>query len=99
MEMHMYMKMYVKTIPAKIITEMRGDIFFEIKDVGFSSSFFLNRDHHTTANAPTPTLTQPTTQHIPTHINTSPTSSTDTGPLHSKWREACTVKPRQLFLA
>ena len=36
-------------------------------------SFFLNRHHHTTADASTPTLTQPTTQrrqHILTHTNT-----------------------------
>ena len=70
--------------------------FFEITDFFFH---FLNRHHHTTANVPTPTLTQPTTQHIPTHTNTSPISSTDTGPFHSKWREACIVKPGQLFLA
>ena len=70
--------------------------FFEITDVVF---FFWNRHHHTTANAPTPTLTQPTTQHIPTHTNTSTISSTETGPLHSKWREACIVKPESLFLA
>ena len=34
-----------------------------------------------------------------TNTNTSPISSTDTGPLHSKWREACIVQPGQLFLA
>ena len=56
--------------------------------------FFLNRHHHKTANAPTPTLTQPATQHIPTHTNTSPISSTDAGPLHSKWHEACTVNTK-----
>ena len=48
-----------------------GGTFFEITDVFFFS--FLNRHHHTTANAPTPTLTQPTTQrrqHILTHTDT-----------------------------
>ena len=33
------------------------------------------------------------------NTNTTPISSTDTGPLHSKWHEACTVKPGQLFRA
>ena len=32
-------------------------------------------------------------------VNTTPISSTDTGPLHSKWHEACAVMPRQFFLA
>ena len=32
-------------------------------------------------------------------MDTTPISSTDTGPLHSKWHEACTVMPRQFFLA
>ena len=43
---------------------------FEITDLVFSS---FNRHHHTTANASTPTLTQPTEQrrhHIPPHTTT-----------------------------
>ena len=44
------------------------DIFFEITDAVFF--FFLNRHHHTTANASTPTLTQPAKQHIPRHTST-----------------------------
>ena len=87
----------------------------------FQISFwsFLNRHHHTTANASTPnTDAKPTTQrrqHILTHTytylhiltqpnttntqpNTTLISSTGTGPLHSKWHEACTVIPGQLFL-
>ena len=34
-----------------------------------------------------------------TNTNTSPISRTDTGPLHSKWHEVCTVMKGQLFRA
>ena len=82
----------------------RGTFFLELQ---ISFLFFFNHHHHTTANASTPTLTQPTYQHIPTHTNTyyhnqtppntTPISSTDTGPLHSKWHEACTGNTRTVI--
>ena len=87
------------------INSLASETFFEITDIVF---FFLfwNCHHHTTANASTPTLRQPTThtnttKHNQTqrNTNTSHISSTDTGPIHSKWLEACTVMPGQSFRA
>ena len=44
------------------ITSLAGHFFLKLQTSFF---LFLNRHHHTTANASTPTLTQPAKQHIP----------------------------------
>ena len=78
--------------------------FLELQ-ISFWSFFEPSRPHNSqridanTEATNNTTKTTHTLTHTNTYLHITPISNTDTRPLHSKWHEACTVMPGQLFLA